>query len=114
MTTERMHEVPWTRAEVDAILPKLKASMEECCVGHEHEVKPLPPMTTHESRDYLLRLMDIAAKRPLTFAECFLHGQLLAVYEHAVKAEMLGKKGQRYFVISEDQINERLRAEGIR
>jgi hypothetical protein len=31
-------------------------------------------------------------------------GQLLACFEQAIRAEMLGKKG-RYFVMSEDQIN---------
>jgi len=95
--------IPWTREELQALIPKLKQEMADIEAEEPHEIRPLPPMTREEVMDYFYSLMDIAATRPLTSAECFIHGQLLCNYQHAVRAELLGKKG-RYFVVSEDEI----------
>lgn len=52
----------------------------------------------------------LATMRMLTEAEAFIGGQLLAQFQHATRATMLGKKG-RYYVISEEEI-ERAQAGG--
>jgi hypothetical protein len=91
-----------TREELDAILPPLKRSIAATEAEHP-EARPLPPMTAEECLERFERLMDAAATRPLTLAECFLHGQLLACYRHAIRAETLGHEG-RFFVIPEDDI----------
>lgn len=105
------HRRSWTQAELDVLIPKVEqrlAAMEE---EWGQEVRGLGPMTPGECLDYLNRLLDHAVERPLTHQECFLHGQLMACYEMAVRAEMLGKKG-RYFVVSEEQINRAAAADG--
>lgn len=77
--------------------------MEATEAAAEQEVRPLSPMTVDEALDYLVRLIELASGRPLSERESILHGQLLACYEMAIRAEMLGKKG-RYYVLSEDKI----------
>ena len=100
--------MPWTQEELDAFLPKLKKEIEQAEADYE-DVKPLPPMTVEECADYLLRLIDRAKTRTLNESECFFHGQLLSVFQQAVRAETLGKKG-RFFVISEADINRMMKA----
>lgn len=95
--------IPYTREELQSLIPQLKKKMDDIAAEQPHEVRPLPTMNIEECKDYFFRLMDIAAERPLTQAECFIHGQLLSCFQMAVKAEMLGKKG-RYFVFGEDEI----------
>lgn len=100
--------IPWTHEELQAMLPKVEAQLEQAEAEAKEEgaiLKPLPPMTVEECKEYFWRLMDSAAERPLTLDECGLHGQLLAQYEQAVMARFLGKKG-RYYVISEDNVLE--------
>jgi len=96
---------PYTRAQLDAMIPKIEAQLkeEEAYAEEAGTINGMPPMTKEECVDYLGRLVDVGKERLLTRKECFMHGQLLAVFEQAIMAEMLGKKG-RYFVISEDQI----------
>lgn len=100
-----MSRLPWTRDELETLLPKLKQELADIEAAEPHEIRPLPPMTREECQDYFNRLMDTAAERPLTSAECFIHGQLLCNYQHAILAESFGKKG-RFFVISEEEINQ--------
>ena len=95
--------LPYTHEELQALIPQLKKKLDAIVAEQPHEVRPLPPMSVEEAKDYFYRLMDIAAERPLTQAECFVHGQLLSCFKMAVRAEMLGKKG-RYFVFGEDEI----------
>lgn len=99
--------VPWTRQELDALLPKIEKRIAEAEAEQEEQVKPLPPLTVAECLEYFNRFMDIAAERPLTSRECFTHGQLLSQFQQATQAEMLGKKG-RYYVINEANIVELL------
>lgn len=95
--------LPWTREEIHNLLPKLKEELKE--IQEKYDCRPLPPMTVEEARDFILRLHTEAESRLLTKAETMLLSQLLAAYEMAVKAEVLGMKGGRYFVVSEDDIN---------
>lgn len=53
---------------------------------------------------YFYRLVGHAAKRPLTQQECFVHGQLLAMFEQACWAKARGYKG-RCYVIPEEKID---------
>ena len=96
--------LPWTHEQIQALLPKLEKSLKETEASQEEEVRGLPAMTKEEAKDYIFRIMDYAAERPLTQREIFIHGQLLCCFEMAVMAETLGKKG-RYFVVSEEHIN---------
>lgn len=98
-----MDRIPWTHEELQGLIPKLDKKLSEVEAEQEEEIKPLPPMTTTECLDFFWRFMDIAAERPLTQRECFIHGQLLAIYQQAVLAESMGKKG-RYYVIPEESI----------
>ena len=95
--------IPWTREELNALIPKIAQDLDKIEIDQGGNIKPLPPMTLAECGDLFSRLLDIAATRTLTNDECFMHGQLLSCYRHAVQAEMLGRKG-RYFVVSEDEI----------
>lgn len=106
---------PWTREELEYLIPQLEEklvedeqSQREDQLHGQDEVKPLPPMTMDECKDYIWRMMDAAKERPLTSRECFIFGQLLQALQQCVMAEMLGKKG-RYYVVSEDQTVEILR-----
>lgn len=94
---------PWTHEQIQELLPKLKSNLQEM-EAEDPDIRPLPPMTVAEAKDYFFRLFDVASTRSLNPSECFIMGQLLSVFEQAVRAESLGKKG-RYFVISEDDIN---------
>ena len=98
----------WTQEELDRILPKLEKEVikiQEEELEDGNTIKPLGPMTKNEAMDYFNRITDTALTRPLTRQETFLHGQLLSVYEMAILAETLGKKG-RYFVLSEDKLDQ--------
>jgi hypothetical protein len=99
--------ISWTLQELEQLLPKLDKELSKIEAVEEEEVKPLLFMDKQECMDYFFRLMNIAAIRPLTSRECFIHGQLLCVFEMSVMAEALGKKGH-YFVIHEDEILERI------
>lgn len=94
-----MKRVPWTREELQTLIPKLEKQLAEAEAEHEEEIKPLPLLNKEECLDYFYRLMDIAAERPLTKRECFMHGQLLAVFEQQVMAQILCKNPGRYYVI---------------
>ena len=98
---------PYTRAQLDVMIPKVKAQLaaDEAAAIEDGigEINGMPPMTKDEALDYLARLMDAGQERLLTRHECFMHGQLMAVFEMAIRAEMLGKKG-RYLVVSEEQV----------
>jgi hypothetical protein len=96
-------DLPWTRAELNQLLPKIEASIAEIAATQEEPVKGLPPLTSQECLDLFFRILDIAATRPLTQRECFIHGQLLAQYKGAIIAETLGKPG-RYYVVSEEEV----------
>lgn len=98
-------KLPWTKAEVDRMLPQLKRQLAEIENAETEEVRPIPQMTQDEALDYMHRLMNIAEIRPLTSGETFLHGQLVSVYRMAVLSEALGyDKTKRYFVFSEDDL----------
>jgi hypothetical protein len=93
--------VAWTFAELDEVLPRLRAHLDAVEANQEEHVQPLPAMTVAECREYLNRVIDCASERVLSQRECFVFGMLLANYQMAVTAEVLGKKG-RYYVISEE------------
>jgi len=95
--------VPWTRQEIESLIPKIDRQLAEMEAGETEPVNPLPPMTPAECLELFSRLMDAAAKGPLSGRECFLHGQLLCIYRQACLAEAFGKKG-RFYVVSEQQI----------
>lgn len=82
--------IPWTRQELQALIPALERKLALAEAEQPEEVRPLPPMTSAECLDLLLRLVGTAATRPLTQRECFLHGQLLAQYQQATFAEAKG------------------------
>jgi len=94
---------PWTHEQIQELLPKLKAKIAEQEV-EDPNIRPLPPMTVEECKEYFFRLTNAAETRPLTGDECCIWGQLLSVFQQAVRAETLGKKG-RYFCLSEADIN---------
>jgi hypothetical protein len=95
--------LPWTHEELVALRARLIEEMSEIEDDHP-DIRPLPPMTKAESLGLMDALWQTSTIRPLTCDEAFMSGQLLACFEQAIRAEMLGKKG-RYFVMSEDQIN---------
>jgi hypothetical protein len=115
MTDRRM----WTREEMRAMIPPIEARVDELKARLDEAaadfapgaVRPLPPMTVAEARDYLINLVQAAGSRCLTAEEEFLAGQLLACYEMAVRAETLGRPG-RYIVIGEDDIAALMRKAG--
>lgn len=103
MSTKR----PYTREQLDRMIPKVKALLarDEAAAIEDGigEITGMPPMTRDEALEFLSRLVAAGQERLLTRHEGFMHGQLMSVFEQAVRAEMLGKKG-RYFVVSEEQI----------
>ena len=103
------HMTPWTHAELRAIVPVMEAQLEASVSVLDYEVRPLPVMSHAEVRDTLLNMMNVAATRALTPQECFIHGQLLAQLETAVRAQMLGFNG-RFLVMTEAQILEQIEA----
>jgi hypothetical protein len=102
----------WTRDELRAMIPPIEALLDEAEAAFAPgAVRPLPPMTVWEARDYMLNLVQAAGSRCLTAEEEFLAGQLLACYGMAVRAETLGWCG-RYIVIGEDEIEALMREAG--
>lgn len=101
----------WTREQLNEMLPKMREELnqelEKIEEEYNGEINGIPPLTTTEAIDYILRILDIASERPLTQKECFMHGQLLCVFKQAIQAETLGykKAGGRYFVVSDEDIN---------
>lgn len=103
---------PYTREDLDRLLPALKARLEERIAQHEAEfagARPLMPLTVQEALGYFHRLIGVAGERALSREECALHGQLLAVLISAARAEGLSLKG-RCFVMTEDEILAQVRA----
>lgn len=98
-----MPKLPWTREELDQLIPKIEAQISEIEDTRDGPVKPLPVMTLEECMRFFLRMLDVAKRRALSDDECFLMGQLLACYRMAVRADMLGKQG-RFYVVAEDDI----------
>jgi len=106
---------PWTFEELKAVAGPLREKIDVegiACELENPDARPLPPMTVEEAREMLICLVERGANRQLTRPEMFLHGQLLACFEMAVRAETLGKPG-RYFVISEQQINDLCAQHGL-
>jgi hypothetical protein len=98
-----MEHIPWTKAELDKLIPIARAKLDRMVEEAPFTLKPLDPMTVEECEEYFRRLMDLATERLLTPQECCIHGQLLAVYKMACRAELLKLKG-RYYVISEKEM----------
>lgn len=103
-----MTRLHWTQEELKQVRARLKAEV----IAQESlapaDAKPLPPMTVDEARDWIGLILTIAEQWPLTPSEAHLHGQLLCIFMHAVRAETLGRRG-RYFVIHESEVAERVR-----
>lgn len=106
-----MTRLPWTREEIERLIPKVVRQMDDIDAAEPQRVEALPPMTIGECVEYFSRLLDAATERPLTRRECFLHGQLLCVYKHACLAEAMGKKG-RFFVVHESAIQKLMDGQG--
>ncbi len=98
---------PWTRDELNTMLRSTERRI-EATEAEMPGVRPVPLLLEDECRKLMDGLLDKAELRVLTREESFLFGQLLAQYRMAVQAAVLGKKGGRYFVISEDDIERRL------
>lgn len=101
-----MDQQPYTREEIDRMLPAFDGSEDPRLaeIQAEHpDARPLPPLSVQECQGYFYRLAELASRRPWTLRECFLHGQLLSVFQQAVRAETLGYTG-RFFVLSEDDL----------
>lgn len=94
---------PWTHEQINEFLPQLKADLAKEEAANPN-MRPLPPMTVEECKNLFFRLINIVSTRSLTHEECCIMGQLLAVFQGAVRAETLGHKG-RFFVLSEEDIN---------
>lgn len=105
------NRTPWTRQQLQALLPVVEKRLEQIAAEQDEEVRGLPPMDSEECLQYFGRLMDLAASRPLTQRECFLHGQLLQQFRQAVFAEARGHKG-RCYVIPESTITRLLEEAG--
>jgi hypothetical protein len=103
------NRLPWTREQIDELIPKVKQNLAEQ-EANDPELRPLPPMTVEECKEYFFCLVDIASTRALNENEAGILGQLLSVFQFAVRAETLGKKG-RFFVISEDDISKMIQNE---
>jgi len=93
---------PWTHEELEEIKSRLKERIDRTEAEHPN-IRGLPPMALDEAKDLLLALASTAMERVLTEDEAFLHGQLVAAFGMAVRAETLGHRG-RYYVISEQDI----------
>ena len=100
-----MNRIPWSREELNRLIPHVEKRLAEAEASQEEEVRPVGPLTHEEARDLLVRLADLALTRPLTLRECFMHGQLLAAYEQACYAKYLGLKG-RFYVIPESKVQD--------
>jgi hypothetical protein len=97
-----MARLPWTPEELEKLIPKVKASLEEL-EAEDEDIRPLAPMTAEECKELFFRLLNTAITRMLTKNEIDILSQLLACFEMAIRAETLGKKG-RYIVLHEDDI----------
>jgi hypothetical protein len=95
---------PWTHEQINEFLPNLKTDLAKQEKANPN-IRPLPPMTVEECRDFFFRLMSLASSRAITHDECCIMGQLLSVFQSAVRAEALGHKG-RFFVVSEEDVNQ--------
>lgn len=95
----------WSHEELQAMIPVAKRRLAEAEAQQPFEVRGLPPLALEECLEYFSGLMDLAAKRPLTPQEVFLHDQLLSQFRQATWAEALGKKG-RFYVIPESALEE--------
>jgi hypothetical protein len=84
----RNQKLPWTREEIDRLKESLRREITEI-EGEFPDAKPLPPMSIEECMELFSALMDSAHERPLTREECLLHGQLLCVFQMAVRADTL-------------------------
>jgi hypothetical protein len=81
--------LPWRPKDLDALLPPIGA-IDEWMAAYKAEHRDarwVPLFSAGECRDYLARLVVLATTRPLSPAERFLHGQLLAKFEQAVIRE---------------------------
>jgi hypothetical protein len=99
---------PYSREDLAA----MKNRLEEELSGVERqypEARPLPPMGEEETRALLIDLMEVAVARMLTEDEGFFFGQLLAAYRMAIEARMLGRPAGRYYVISEAELDRRVK-----
>lgn len=103
------NRLPWTHEQIDELIPRVKQHLADQ-EANDPELRPLPPMTVDECKEYFFRFVDIASTRPLDEKESGILGQLLSVFQFAVRAETLGKKG-RFFIISEDDINKMMKNE---
>lgn len=93
----------WTHEEIADLKRKLESSL--LATEREHpDIRPLPPMDEEEARGMLQGFFSAATERLLTESESVMLGQLLAAYTMAVEARMLGRKGGRYMVISEEKM----------
>ena len=94
---------PYTLDELRALLPRLRAEL--LAVLKHPSCRPLPPMLREEALDFIGRILTQARSEPLTAENHFLLGQLLSVFEQAIRAEMCGLKG-RWYCISESTIQQ--------
>ncbi len=95
--------LPYTHEELVQMRDRLRESLART----EREnpgARPLPPLGEDEARELLLALGETAETRVLTADEGFLAGQFLAAYRMAIEARMLGRRGDRYFVVSESEL----------
>jgi len=93
-------------AELQELLRSKRDALELDIAAYETEwpdARGLGPMTREEAEQTMLGMLDIGRHRPFEEEGIFLLGQILAVYRHAVTAEVLGKPG-RWFCINEEQV----------
>jgi hypothetical protein len=94
---------PYTYEELAAMRKTLDGEIQEI-VGEFPGARPLPPLSEDEAHRLLFGLLSVAMDRRLTRAEGFLGGQLIAAYQMGIRAAMLGRPNERYFVFSQDDI----------
>lgn len=104
-----MNLKPYTHEELRAKIPQFKAAMATMTSDLDYEVRPMPLMSYEEVKEALNNLVGLAHTRPLTEQECFMHGQLCACLETAVRARMLGKTEGRWLVMSEAEVQRSVR-----
>jgi hypothetical protein len=98
----------YTKEELKTLIPKVKKKIVERMEELSQDVpdiRPLPIMDEKECLQMFSDLMDLAAERPLTIEECFLHGQLIHVFRNAIRSETLKLEG-KYWVVSEKDIRD--------
>lgn len=96
---------PMTLEEIDELKNKLIAEAIAIKI-QEPNCRPLPPMTSDEALDFIIKHLDVARTRSLTSDEAFLAEQGLACYRMAVQGETLKgiKNGKRYIVITQEDV----------